>query len=286
MHIRNSLIQWFEQNISNISAFLIDIDGTLLNGSKPIPGAINFIDKLKELHFPFLLLTNDAIRSIDEKKDLLQAKGFNITKNDIVSCGQAISFFIKNRKLEKKSFYVMGSFGNPCYVEQANVNVCRNIIKIDTCSGIIIGELNYDWEKAINASVNYLIRNMGGLVIVPNPDSYWPTGVKDEIHVGSGSVGRFIKSITKEYGIDIELVYLGKPFSSIYNYSINLLIENYKIKNLINKKVVALGDSLQSDIKGAANMGFTSALILTGITKEHHLREHISPIPDYIFKKI
>lgn len=43
---------------------LIDIDGTLLNGSEPLPGAVDFIKKLNSQRADYLLMTN-SIKSVE-----------------------------------------------------------------------------------------------------------------------------------------------------------------------------------------------------------------------------
>jgi NagD protein len=285
MDIKKHFYKWWQINKNNYSVLLIDIDGTLIHGKIPFPGAADFINELLEENFPFILLTNDSIMSIQEKVVLLNSIGFNVKEDNIISCGQAISFFVKERNMQGEKFYVMGHFGTPCFAESAGITVCKNEKEIYDCSGIIIGELNYNWETSINASVNYLVKNKGGLVLVPNPDSYWTTGNKTEIHVGSGAIGRFIESILKEYGISIDLVYLGKPYRSIYKFALSHIENKFGIKIENRRKILAIGDLLESDIKGAVNMGLTSALVLTGVNKEDHLTEHLSPKPDLVFRK-
>jgi len=90
----------------------------------------------------------------------------------------------------------------------------------------------------------------------------------------------------KEYGIEKKPFYLGKPHDIIYTHTLNFL-KNRKIisENVNNDKIFVLGDSVKSDIWGAAKMGFTSGLVLTGITTEESLSSHEIQ-PNYIFKKI
>jgi HAD superfamily hydrolase (TIGR01450 family) len=285
MKIQNSFYDWWKINKTAYSALLIDIDGTLIHGKVPFPGTTDFINQLLDENFPFVLLTNDSIMSIKEKTVLLNSIGFKLKEDNIISCGQAISFLVRDRNLQNEQFYIMGHLGTPCFVESSGILVCKDEKQIGNCSGIIIGEIDYDWETSINASVNYLIRNKGGLVIVPNPDSYWTTGNGEEVHVGSGAIGRFIKSILNEYGIAIDLVYLGKPYRSIYEFAFGQIENKFNIKIEDRKRVLAIGDLLGSDIKGAVNMGLTSALVLTGVNKKDHLSEHMSPKPDFIFEK-
>ena len=54
-----------------------------------------------------------------------------------------------------------------------------------------------------------------------------------------------------------EVVYFGKPFPQVYNQS----IDNK------NKKVLSIGDNLNTDIKGANLLNYDSLLISNGIHK-------------------
>ena len=54
-----------------------------------------------------------------------------------------------------------------------------------------------------------------------------------------------------------EVVYFGKPYPEVYNQSID--------NN--NKKVLSIGDNLNTDIKGANLLNYDSLLISNGIHK-------------------
>ena len=54
-----------------------------------------------------------------------------------------------------------------------------------------------------------------------------------------------------------EVVYFGKPYPEVYNQS----IDNK------NKKILSIGDNLNTDIKGANLLNFDSLLISNGIHK-------------------
>jgi 4-nitrophenyl phosphatase len=43
--------------------FIIDIDGTLVLGKKPLPGARDTLELLRKSNIPFLLLTNNVAKS-------------------------------------------------------------------------------------------------------------------------------------------------------------------------------------------------------------------------------
>ena len=87
-------------------------------------------------------------------------------------------------------------------------------------------------------------------MICTNPDLIVDRGEKREFCAGSVAA-----AFEKMGG---EVVYFGKPFPEVYNQS----IDNNK------KKVLAIGDNLNTDIKGANNMNYDSMIIVNGIHKE------------------
>ena len=64
-----------------------------------------------------------------------------------------------------------------------------------------------------------------------------------------------------------KIVYFGKPYPEIYN----LCVKN-------NENILAIGDNLRTDIKGANNMKFDSLFITNGIHRNEFLN---LPIENY-----
>ncbi len=82
-------------------------------------------------------------------------------------------------------------------------------------------------------------------------------GVKipaEQVVITSGVTAR---SLARETGCKVAL--LGKPFGEIYS----LALEKLKLPA---QKVVAIGDTLATDILGARHAGIDCALVLTGVT--------------------
>jgi len=282
-----NFLQWWQENHINYDIVYFDIDGTLMSGTTSLPGAIELIQLLEKNNFPFILLTNDGYHSVAMKAERFQNTGFAVKAENIISCGSALKYIVKQKKLQNNKFFLMGGFGDPLYSDICNIKVTQKVSDIDTCDGIIIGEIDYDWQTTINAVINFFINKPKANFIVPNPDSYWPTGNGNEIHIASGGVARFILKILYEYGLKINPIYLGKPYPAIYSHTQQVLQNKYsKYSFNNNKRILIVGDSLKSDILGANNMGYTSALLLTGITNEDHLQHKTEIKPNFIFRGI
>jgi len=63
------------------------------------------------------------------------------------------------------------------------------------------------------------------------------------------------------------VIYFGKPYPEIYNFCIKK-----------NETVLAIGDNIRTDIRGANNMRFDSLFIINGIHKDEFLN---LPVENY-----
>ncbi len=283
-----TFLKWWERNSCEFSALLFDIDGTLISGKKAMPGVPALIKQLEDGAFPFFLLTNDGNHSTREKSLLLKKAGLDIKSDEIISCGDALKPFARENGLAGKKFFVMGDLGKPSYAEKAGLKVEKRVKNINECSGVIVGEGTYNWQSNISSAMNYFIKFPDRPLIVPNPDSYWPNGPNGELGIGAGGKARFICTILGDYGIKLRPVYLGKPYRAIFDYAFEILKTRFGLPaNLQRKRILMLGDSLASDIRGANRFGFTSGLVLTGITNHDHIKKAKPSFkPDCIFTKI
>lgn len=284
----DSFRDWWGKNQSRYTAVLFDIDGTILSGKEALPGATELLAQLRAEQFPFRLLTNDGNHSPEEKSATLKKCGLAVSSDEITSCSMALTPFVNRRRLKGKRFFVMGDLGTPCYAESAGIIPIRDTEKITSCQGVIVGEGTYNWQKNINAVLNYYIATENRLMLVPNPDSYWPNGPNGEIGIGAGGKARFIATILKEYGIKLKPIYLGKPYLPIYRTALRKVCTRFPTNGIQSgKKILMLGDSLLSDIRGANKIGFSSALVLTGISNLTHLEKaRPSCFPNLVFRRL
>jgi len=284
----DSLLSWLIEQHSSTEAVFFDIDGTLIRGHDHLPGARELLAWLDECRIPYLLLTNDANHSHEQKAAKLRRAGLEIPPAHIVSSGDVLAEIASERSLTGKRFFVMGELGRPNYAELAGLAVTRDRAELPECEGVIVGEENYDWEPTFNAVINYFIKKPAAPFIVPNPDSYWPNRGPG-ISIGAGGAARFVCSILDAYGVKVEPLFLGKPFPSVFTYALEVLESTFGVEITKRRRVLMAGDSLSGDIRGANGAGFTSVLVLTGITPERALidgKVDAGSRPDLVARKL
>lgn len=180
-------------------------------------------------------------------------------------------------------FFVMGDLGDPCFGERAGLTITRKIRDLPHCSGVIVGEDHYDWEPVINGVANYFIARPEGLFLVPNPDEFYPKAGGD-IHIGAGGVARFIERVLTAYGVAIDPVYLGKPYSPIFEHN-HRHLERRIGKRVERSNILMIGDLPEADIKGANAFGYRSGLLLSGVTRPDRAL-HTSDTPGLQFEAL
>ncbi len=260
---------WLEAHQRDLDAIVFDVDGVLMVAHHPVPGACELIEWLHEIGKPFFLLTNDGCHSPEEKTEALRACGMEFSPNEIVSCGHGLRELADARGWRGKLFFAMGSLGAPCYGERAGLRITRDFGKLDACAGVIIGEKDYDWEPTINAVFNFLIQHPDAALVVPNPDAYFARR-PGWLQLASGATGRFIEQLCRTYGRPLEPIYLGKPYEPIFLTNHHRL-ERELGRDVPRARVLIVGDSLESDIRGGRDFGYLTALMLTGITPREAL---------------
>ena len=125
-------------------------------------------------------------------------------------------------------------------------NKCEDI---NDCEYLLCTGLFDDHEKDLIYYKSLLEKHIKKKMICTNPDLIVDRGNIREFCAGS------VAMIFEKMGG--EVVYFGKPYPEVYNQS----VDNR------NKKILSIGDNLNTDIKGANLLNYDSLLISNGIHK-------------------
>ena len=90
--------------------FLIDMDGVIYRSSDLVPGAVDFIQLLKEWDIPFLFLTNNSQRTRRDVATQLQRMGMPVEEENIFTCAMATARVLASQKAGGTA-YVIGEGG-------------------------------------------------------------------------------------------------------------------------------------------------------------------------------
>ena len=229
----------------NYDLFYIDLWGVIHNGIKLHEGAIFTLKKLFEINKNFVLLTN-APRPVQPVKEFLEKMGLEKKFRDkVFTSGEAALNFIKKFYSLKRFYHI----GPPRDFDLFNDFRNNKSKEIDQCQYFLCTGLFDDYDKDLNYYKDLLEKHIDKKMICTNPDLIVDRGYRRELCAGS------VAMVFEKLGG--EVVYFGKPYPEVYNQS----TDNK------NKKILSIGDNLNTDIKGANLLNYDSLLISNGVHK-------------------
>ena len=238
--------------INDIDLLFIDIWGVLHNGIKLYKESVDVLDKLEQSKKEYILLTN-APRPNNTVITFLKNMGLDNTKCKKVSTSGEIALKYLKSKYKGLKFFHVGpprDFDLFKSFEELKVN------NLDECNFIICTGLFDNFSENLNFYKDLLKNKVGKKMICTNPDLIVDRGSKREFCAGS------VAKIFEDLGGEVE--YFGKPYPLIYTQSAEIK----------NKKILCIGDNLNTDIKGANIQNFKSLFIMSGIhNNENNINE-------------
>ena len=229
--------------VDSYDLFFIDIWGVVHNGIKLYDNSIEVLENLSNLNKKFILLTN-APRPSSTVVNFLKKMGLNKFFENVFTSGEAaLKYLIKDLK-NKKFFHIGPSTRDFDLFKSFEKNKVLNIKDADylLCSGLFD-----DHSDNLNYYKSLFSEHISKKMICTNPDLIVDRGDKREYC--AGSVAKIFEEIKGE------VIYFGKPYPPVYNLS----------SETKNKKVLCIGDNLNTDIKGANIQNYDSLLITSGI---------------------
>ncbi|MBO4386869.1 MAG: HAD-IIA family hydrolase [Treponema sp.] len=224
--------------------YLIDIDGTLLNGSEPMKGAKEFVEKLNKNGDKYLLMTN-SIKSIEvQQKRLLQA-GINVSAQRILNPIVAINKYLLDSNIKKVK--VVGTDLEINQVKASNVKEGYEVVVLLDFEKSNFG---YDVIQGIVDDAENGIK-----VVTASLSPYYLKNGKKAVDTGS-----FVKVVEGITGVKIDNY--GKPSMAYFGIA-------GKILDAEKESIYVIGDDWSTDILGANEYGAKSVLVKTGKYKEN-----------------
>jgi HAD superfamily hydrolase (TIGR01459 family) len=230
----------------NYDLFYIDLWGVVHNGIKLHEKAIFVLNELLKKNKKFVLLTN-APRPNHIVTVQLEKMGMaKVLRDHVYTSGQAALAYL-NKFYSKKYFFHIGPQKDfDLFYDLKNYK--SN--KIDESEYLLCTGLFDEQFEDLKYYKTLLEKHIKKKMICTNPDLIVDKGNRREMCAGS------IAMVFEKIGG--EVIYFGKPYPEVYNQSIN--------NN--NKKVLSIGDNLNTDIRGANLLNYDSLLISNGIHKE------------------
>jgi NagD protein len=227
-----------------IRNWLMDMDGVLVREETAIPGAAQFIARLREHGTPFLLLTNNTIWTRRDLAARLRAGGLDVPEESIWTSALATASFLEDQRPNGTAF-VIGESGLTTALPQAGYTINER-----DPDYVVLGETRtYSFERIAHA---IRLIGRGAKFIATNPD---PTGpAPDGPLPATGSVAALVSRATSR-----EPYFVGKPNPLMMRTALNTLEAH-------SEETAMIGDRMDTDIVAGLEAGLETILVLTGVT--------------------
>ena len=230
----------------NYDIFVIDLWGVVHNGIMLNSKAIDAIDKLNKKLKKIVFLSNAPRPSSKVINFLLKMNMDKKYLSNVITSGEAAMHAINKNKFGKTFFHL----GPPRDISVFE-KVKKNKVDIKSCDFILCTGLFDEHESDLEYYKKFLKDYVAKKLVCTNPDLTVHRGKVEELCAGS------VAKVFEKLGG--EVVYYGKPHKEVYDMCFNP-----------SDKVLAIGDNLRTDIKGANNLKIDCVFITQGVHRDEH----------------
>ena len=232
--------------------FLIDMDGVIYSGDKMIDGADIFIATLQERKIPFLFMTNNSQRTPLDTVKKVGKMGIKIKEENVYTSAMATAWFLSFMN-PKGTAYVLGEGGLLTSLHQWGYTLVN-----DNPDYVVVGEGRNFTLEMVNKAVEFILS--GSKLIATNLD---PSPKK---RGWSNLVIKAVVSMIEEA--------TGKTAFSVGKPSPVMMRAARKSLGLEAKETIVIGDTMDTDILGGVQLGYTTILTLSGVSKKDVLEDY------------
>ena len=233
-------------------AILFDLDGVVYLGARSIPGAGEVVASLRAMGKHIVFVTNDSSRTPDEVAERLRAVGVEARPGDVETSALATAEMLGADGV--RSAFVVGEEGIRSALIRAGVELRDG--DPDTVDVVVIGfDRGADYAKLRRAAI---LIAAGARFVATNADASFPAADGTR-WPGAGAL---LAAVETTSGRHAEVV--GKPNPPVLEAALH---------RAGGGRPLMVGDRLDTDVAGAARLGWDSALVLTGISTRAQIAE-------------
>jgi HAD superfamily hydrolase (TIGR01458 family) len=246
-----------------MQSFLIDLDGVLYVGKKPIEGARECLEQLDRLGYPYRFVSNSTRRCRSSVAQRLRGLGYDIPQELIFTPPLAAIERMKRSGKDRCFLLTTGDVHRD--FDEAGITVSENDVDY-----VVVGDAgpNFTFER-LNMALRMVLD--GAEMLALEKDRYWmePEGLVM-------STGPFVAALEYATGKKAEL--MGKPSPEFFNIALRDI-------GARPDQAAMIGDDILTDVGGGQALGMKGVLVKTGKYRQD-LAESSGVRPDLVLQSI
>ncbi len=246
-----------------IRGLLLDLDGVLYVGEKPIPGAVEALTKLRS-RFQIRFITNTTRKPKRKVVEKLRSMGFEVYEEEVFTALGATAEFLRRKKA--RGYFLL--------TDEAMEEV-RDLAG-EPPDYVVVGDAykNFTYDR-LNKAFRYLME--GADLITAAKNRYF----KDGDGKLSLDAGPFVKAL--EFASGKRAKVLGKPSREFFLSAVRSM-------DLLPEECAVVGDDIEADVLGGMKAGLYGVLVKTGKFRKEDLKkgkpdlviESVAVLPDVL----
>jgi NagD protein len=233
--------------------YITDMDGVLVSGQTIIPGADQFLQRLKSRGAEYLVLTNNPMYTPLDLAHRLRTIGLDIPPERIFTSAMATARFLGSQRPRGTAF-VIGESGLTEAIHSAGY-----VITDHDPDYVVLGETASYNLPLITKAIRLIVG--GARFIATNPDPSGPS--EGGVVPACGALAALIEKAS-----GVSPFFVGKPNPLMMRTALNYL-------DVHSENTVMVGDRMDTDIIAGVESGMETILVLTGVTR----REDVARYP-------
>lgn len=246
-----------------ISALLIDLDGTVYSKGKPYPGVRSAIVSLAEMGLPYRFITNTTRRSGRQLVEQLGDMGIEVAPEQMFIAPQAAALYCRQQGYRR------------VYLAAGDDDVAGEFdgltLTADNPEAVVLGDLGEGFSYA-RLNELFAILMGGAQLVAMQKGRYWLT----EKYGPTLDLGPYVAAL--EYATGREAVVVGKPARAFFELAAEGL-------DVPIEEIAVVGDSVENDLLGAREAGLQAVLVRTGVYEEG-LAEKLGLQPELVLDSL
>jgi 4-nitrophenyl phosphatase len=234
--------------MTGFEGVVFDVDGTLVRGRTPIPGAAETVRAVRESGARVAFVTNNPTRTPDSYVGKLRGADIQATADEVVTSGTSTVAFLAETHPGDAAF-VVGEQGLSSQLANGGLDVVDEPERADGVVASIDREFTYDRLtaalRAFDAGVDWFVGS--------DPDRTIPTD--EGVVPGSGAIVESVAAVAERRPDAV----LGKP----HPFTVDLVFDRLGCDPA---DALVVGDRLDTDVAFGERAGATTALVETGVT--------------------
>ncbi|MCS6963470.1 HAD-IIA family hydrolase [Thermoflexus sp.] len=253
------------EQLRSLRHLIIDMDGVLWRGKRPMEGLTDFFAFLRRYDIRFILATNNASRSRTDYVEQLARFGVTVRPEEVLPSCDATAIYLQQIASPEARVFVVGEKA----LREALTAAGFQVVEDEHADFVVVG-LDWGLTYAQLARAARAIWN-GARFVGTNPDPVWPG--EDGLYPGNGATLAFLERAT-----GVSPVVVGKPEPLMFQIAMQRM-------GATPETTAVIGDQIPTDIVGGKRAGMTTILVLSGATTREMLMRSLVQ-PDFVFADI